>query len=202
MTKLMLAVVLGTAFGFALNRVGATNPDRIVNMLRLTDLSLAKVILFAIGFSSLLLFAGLAAGIIDPGHISVKGAYVGVVIGGLLLGLGWAISGYCPGTGIAAAATGRWDAVVFVLGGLVGAFFYALAYASVKATGILEPIFGGNATLAVTGKSTALLPDIPAVLIAGVIGVLFMALAAALPRSLRDGASPEEAVMGEHKPSV
>lgn len=185
MTTLVLAVVLGMAFGFALNRIGATDPERLINMLRLTDMHLAKVILFAIGFASLLLFAGMAMGLINPAHLSVKSAYVGVVVGGLLLGTGWAISGYCPGTGLAAAATGRWDGAVFVLGGLIGAFAYTLAYASVKGSGILDPILGGKVTLAVTGKYTALIAGVPAIAVAGVIGVFFMGLAALLPSALR-----------------
>lgn len=186
MDTTILAIVLGTAFGFALNRVGATNPERLINMLRLTDLNLAKVIMFAIGFASLLLFAGLATGLINSAHLSVKGAYLGVAVGGVLLGIGWAVTGFCPGTALASAATGRLDALAFVLGGLAGAFGYALAYASVKASGLLEPILGGKATLAVTGKSVALLPDLPALAVAGGIGILFMIVAALLPRSFRN----------------
>ena len=55
--------------------------------------------------------------------MSVKACYLGVLIGGLILGLGWAHSCNCPGTGV--AATGRIDARVFLLGGLV---FIAIAF--------------------------------------------------------------------------
>ena len=48
------------------------------------------------------LFIGMAAGFIDPGHLSVKSSYLGVVLGGAILGLGFGIAGYCPGTGLAA----------------------------------------------------------------------------------------------------
>jgi uncharacterized membrane protein YedE/YeeE len=72
-----------------------------------------KTILFAIGVSSLLLFIGLALGIFNAEHLSVKATYSGVVIGGALLGIGFAVAGYCPGTGLCAAATGRLDGWVF-----------------------------------------------------------------------------------------
>ena len=120
MTMIVLAIVVGAAFGFMLDRVGATNPGVIIGMLRLSNLHLMKTIMLAIGTASVLLFAGLMLGAVDPGHLSVKDAYWGVFVGGLLLGAGFAIAGYCPGTGLAAAATGRWDGLVFSLGGLAG----------------------------------------------------------------------------------
>ena len=58
--ELILALFLGTLFGFVLHRVGASNPENIINMLRLTDLHLMKAILFAIGASSSVLFIGMA----------------------------------------------------------------------------------------------------------------------------------------------
>lgn len=184
--EIILAIVIGIAFGFVLNRIGATNPQNIINMLRLTDLHLMKTILFGIGFSSLLLFIGLASGLLDAGNLSVKAAYLGVVLGGALLGIGFAIAGYCPGTGLCAAATGRYDAWVFALGGLLGAFAYTLHYTSVKQTGLLDNIFGGAATLADTGAQsyTTLLSFAPGWIIAGFLAITLMGIAIILPQSL------------------
>ena len=56
MMKIILAIILGLAFGMALDQAKASNPQKIIGMLRLKDFHLMKVILFAIGFSSLLLF--------------------------------------------------------------------------------------------------------------------------------------------------
>ena len=90
-----------------------------------------KTIFFAIGISSILLFFLMAVGIIDSGHLSVKSSYVGVIVGGAILGLGFAAAGYCPGTGLAALAEGRKDALFFVGGGLTGALIYTLIYGSI-----------------------------------------------------------------------
>lgn len=114
-----LAILLGLFFGIALNLTGATNPEKIIRMQNLTDMHLTKTILLAIGTASAGLFIALIFGLIDPAHISIKTAHMGVIIGGALLGAGFAISGYCPGTGLAAMSTGRKDAAVFVLGGVL-----------------------------------------------------------------------------------
>lgn len=177
-----LAIILGLFFGFVLQKSGAANPQRIIDMLRLRDLHLMKVIFLAIGLSSIVLFALIGAGIMDAAHISVKSSYVGVIVGGTIFGLGWAIAGFCPGTGVVAAGAGRKDAWFFILGGLVGAFIYTLMHASLKSTFLFENL-GGKATLAATGneKFVSLLPSVPAIIVAGSIAIVFIVIAWKLP---------------------
>lgn len=187
MTSIILAVVLGIAFGFVLDRVGATNPGYIIRMLNLQDLHLMRTILLAIGIASVLTFGGLMSGLMDPGHLSVKTAYWGVFIGGLMLGAGFAVSGFCPGTGLTSAATGRKDAMFFVLGGLVGAALYMASFAWVDSTGVLEDIAGGKSTVgAIAGtKYPALFDGLSGEWVGIVLGVIFIAIAAALPAKIR-----------------
>ncbi|NNJ74561.1 MAG: YeeE/YedE family protein [Anderseniella sp.] len=180
MSTIFLAIIIGASFGVVLDRVGATNPNYIGKMLNLTNLHLAKTILLAIGVGSVLMFGGQKAGLVDVGHMSVKTAYTGVFIGGLLLGVGWAASGYCPGTGLAAAASGRRDALVYAAGGLVGAAAYMVTYPIWKSAGVLS----GNAlTLgAVPGAEyDALLPGISGDLAGILVGVALIVTAFMLP---------------------
>ncbi len=188
-TTIILALVIGAAFGFALDRVGATNPNFIVGMLRLSNLHLMKAIFLGIGVASFGMFGGILAGLIDVGHMDIKSAYMGVFVGGAIMGLGFALAGYCPGTGFAAIATGRWDAIFFVIGGLVGAFAYMITYADVKATGLLAEIYGGKATLGtVSGsKFPALFEGVPGEWIGMALGAVFVLIAVLLPASLRGG---------------
>jgi len=196
MTTIILAIVIGGAFGFVLDRVGATNPGYIIRMLNLSNLHLMKTILLAIGVGSVLMFAGLLLGFVDPGNLSVKDAYIGVFVGGLLLGAGFAVAGFCPGTGLTAAATGRMDALVFTIGGLVGAALYMGSYAWVESTGILEKVAGGKATLGpIDGTDYPALFGMPGEWIGLVLGVAFIAIAAVLPSRLigaRGAAAPAE----------
>ncbi len=189
MTTILLAILIGLAFGFALDRVGATNPGLIIKMLNLQNLHLMKAILAGIGIASILMFGGLLIGFVDPGNLSIKTAYWGVFAGGLLLGVGFAIAGYCPGTGLTAAATGRKDALFFILGGLFGAGAYMLTYASVKTSGILDKIAGGKATLGpIAGRTEpSLLSGISGEWLGLALGVAFLLIAALLPKRVATG---------------
>jgi hypothetical protein len=180
--NIFLAIILGLLFGFVLQKVGAANPKMLINMLRLKDLHLMKAILLAIGVSSLMLFVLLALGILDASHISVKSSYVGVLVGGAILGLGWAVSGFCPGTGAVALGAGRKDAISFVLGGLLGALMFMWLYEPLKDSGLFAKL-GGAVTLATTGheKYQALLSGLPGIVVAGVIAVIFIVVAWKLP---------------------
>ena len=183
---LTLAIVLGAAFGFVLDRIGATNPNWILRMLNLTDLSLMKTILLGIGTGSVLMFGGQMVGLVDVGHMSVKTAYAGVFVGGLLLGGGWALSGYCPGTGVCAAASGRKDALVFIAGGLLGAAAYMVTYPAWSDSGTLDKMAGGKVTVgAVPGSKFAGLTALPGDVVGLVLGALFIVVAFLLPTRLR-----------------
>ena len=186
--QIILAIVIGGLFGFVLQKAGAANPEKIINMLRLKDFHLMKVILFAIGFSSLILFLLMSVGIMGPSHLSVKTSYVGVIVGGCILGVGWAMSGFCPGTGVVAAGAGRKDALFFILGGLLGAFLFSLIYGSISSGFLFAKIGGGSAVLANTGvaKHVVLIDSVPGVVVAGGIALLFMIIAWILPASAEE----------------
>lgn len=182
---IILAILIGAAFGFVLERVGATNPTVITGMLTLRRLNLMKTILLAIGTGSVLMFGGQMIGLVDVGHMDIKATYAGVFIGGLLLGAGWAAAGYCPGTGVAAAATGRRDAMIYIIGGLLGAAAYMASYPLWKGAGLLDDLAGGKVSLgSVPGSDYAGLWTVRGDILGLVLGVAFIALAFALPQSL------------------
>jgi hypothetical protein len=186
--QILLALVIGAAFGATLDRIGATNPNWIIRMLALRNLHLMKTILLAIGTGSILMFGGQMLGLVDVMHMSVKSAYVGVFIGGILLGGGWAASGYCPGTGVCAAASGRKDALFFIAGGLLGAAAYMVTYDAWKASGLLNGIAGGKVTLGtVPGSKFEGMMALPGDLLGIVLGLVFVLVAFVLPDSLVGG---------------
>lgn len=180
--QIILALLIGGAFGAVLDRVGASNPNVIGRMLNLTNLRLMKAILLAIGTGSVLMFGGQMLGIVDVGHMSVKASYLGVLLGGVLLGFGWALSGFCPGTGVVAAGAGRRDALAFIAGGLQGAAAYMATYPAAKSMGLLDSIAGGKVTLgSVPGSKFEGLTALPGDVIGIVLGLVFVAIAFILP---------------------
>ena len=123
---LLLGLVLGAAFGAVLQLSGATSHTKITNALRLKDLTIMKVTLTAIGVGLL------GVHVLDAGgwaHMKVKDLYLpGIALAGGIFGVGFAVSGYCPGTALAAAAEGKADAWATIMGGLVGALVFAFLF--------------------------------------------------------------------------
>jgi hypothetical protein len=181
---IVYAIFLGGSFGFVLQRVGAADPEQIIDMLTLKELRLAKAILAGIGIASVLVFSSIYIGIVDPGHLSVKSMYWGVPIGGLILGFGWALTGYCPGTGVVAAGTGRKDALFFILGGLFGAGIFARMFEGLKDSFLMTEVFGGKISVVATPSSTGIIDAPWSPLVAVVIGAALILLAKVVPDRL------------------
>ncbi len=128
---LVAAVVFGAIFGFLLHRGRVTSYDVIVNQLRLRDFTVLKIMMTAILVGGVGVFALKAAGL---AQYHVKDAtMLGVILGGALFGVGMAIYGYCPGTGLAAIGTGSLHALVGAIGMVVGGVLYALSFGWVQA---------------------------------------------------------------------
>lgn len=183
--NILLAVLLGGFFGFALYYVGATGFSHISKMLRLEDLSLAKIILFAIGFSSVLLAVSALLGIFDVSHLSVKTMNLGVIIGGLIFGIGFGGAGTCPGTcvGSVGGVFGIKKAISAVIGGLFGAFTFSMLYGTFKDMGLFNALNYGKITL------FNISDKYPSVFNTGyigllIIGIFFMLGAYFLPKRL------------------
>ena len=178
-----LAIVLGLFFGFVLQKAGAANPTMIIDMLRFKNLHLMKAILLGIGLSSGALFLLLHFNLLGvDAHLSVKASYVGVAVGGLLLGGGWALAGFCPGTAVVGLGAGRKDALFFTLGGLLGAWLFMLSYDFIKSSFLFGDL-GGKATLAQTGNSAfpALITKYSGLAVGGGLALLFIVIALILP---------------------
>ena len=182
--EIILALVFGFIFGFILYKIGASNPTKIINMLRLKNFHLAKVIMFAIGLSSLILFSLEITEIINP-NFSIKTAYIGVVIGGLIFGIGWSFSGFCPGSGLSALGAKRKDAIYFVLGGLIGAFLYMIIFTYIKDTFLFTYLLEGKITIVDTNTVKSLFNGSISILLTGVISIIFILISYFLPLTIK-----------------
>ncbi|NGX28435.1 MAG: hypothetical protein K940chlam1_00614 [Candidatus Anoxychlamydiales bacterium] len=123
---LIYGSIAGFLFGFLLRKAKVTRFDVIVKQLLLKDFTVMKVIFTAIIVGSIGIYTMLGFNLIG---LSISDATQGaVIIGGSIFGIGMAIMGYCPGTGIAALADGSRDMFFGLIGMLTGAAIFAEAY--------------------------------------------------------------------------
>jgi uncharacterized membrane protein YedE/YeeE len=128
MTNYIIALVLGIFFGFSLNKAGLTKYNKIVNVYRFTDMAVLQFMMTALIVSMSGLYILRELGVVT--FPSVPATYIaGNIVGGVIFGLGMALSGYCPGTCAAGAGEGKVDYIIpGFLGFLVGAVIYGLTY--------------------------------------------------------------------------
>jgi len=127
--NLLIALLIGVGFGFALEQAGFSSSRKLAGMFYGYDTTVLKVFftaaIVALVGSQFLSFFGW----IDLSLVFVNPWYVNSsIIGGIIMGAGFIMGGYCPGTSISALSIGKIDGMVFVVGGLVGAFLFAETY--------------------------------------------------------------------------
>lgn len=126
---LLIAFLIGTGFGFALEQAGFSSSRKLAGMFYGYDTTVLKVFftaaIVALVGSQFLSYLGL----LDLNLVFVNEYYVAAaIIGGVIMGAGFIMGGFCPGTGLSALSIGKIDAMVFVAGGLTGAFLFAETY--------------------------------------------------------------------------
>ncbi len=123
--QLVLGVVFGVIFGFLLQKGGVAKYHILLGALLLEDFTVVKVMLTAIVVGTLGIFSLQAIGLVKL-HVKPT-RYAANIIGGLVFGVGFALIGYCPGTGAAALGQGNWDAIAGVMGLMIGSYLFAEA---------------------------------------------------------------------------
>lgn len=123
--NLWLAVPIGFVFGFALFHAGFTDSRRIAWAFYFKDVGVPVVMFSAIVTGMLGLWGLSLIGFIDISKVYLLPTFLlPMAIGGLLFGLGMVIGGYCPGTAVASIATGKLDALIFIVGFLLGSLVF------------------------------------------------------------------------------
>ena len=129
---LMWAFFIGIGFGFLLEAAGFSTSRKLVGLFYGYDFTVLKVFFTAAVTAATGLLVLNQMGIVDYGAIYVPTTFLWpTVVGGLIMGLGFIIGGFCPGTSVCAAAIGKIDALAFVGGIFLGILFYTLTFESV-----------------------------------------------------------------------
>lgn len=131
-------LIFGFLFGLILQYASLNKYNTISGMATLDNLTVAKAIAVAIGLGAILLNIEIGLGLAS---FHVKPLILGgIVLGGLLFGAGMAILGYCPGTLAVSLGEGSFDALVGIVGGLLGGLVFTLLLPSIQS--VLGPDLG------------------------------------------------------------
>lgn len=127
---------LGLLFGIALEGAGFGSARKLTAQFTLRDFAVFKVMFTAVIVAAIGLWVSTALGFITPGSVYIPTLFWGAIaLGGSLIGAGFAIGGYCPGTSAVALGSGRLDALVFLIGMVAGIGLFAVFF------GAIEPLY-------------------------------------------------------------
>lgn len=131
--NLIVAFIVGIGFGFVLEQAGFSSTKKLVGLFYGYDFTVLKVF-FTAGITAMVgvLILG-HTGLLDLGLIYVNPTYLwSAIVGGLIMGGGFIIGGFCPGTSVCAMAIGKLDGLAFVVGATLGIFAFTEAYPLVE----------------------------------------------------------------------
>lgn len=133
MGTIISGLILGAGFGWVLERAGFGSPCKLTAQFRLTDWSVFKVMFTAIVFAAVGLMILEGVGIVQGDELFIPPAFLGAAaLGGALVGAGFAIGGYCPGTSLVGFVSGRLDAALFLIGLIFGTWGFAWAFPQIE----------------------------------------------------------------------
>jgi rhodanese-related sulfurtransferase len=164
----LIFAVIGFGFGYILEISGFGDSTKLAAQFYFKDLTVLKVMFTAIVVAMVLIFAAVGLGLLDYNQVWVNPTYLwSGIIGGLIMGVGFIVGGFCPGTSLVSMATFKIDGLFFVLGGLTGIFLFG------ETVGLYEDWWNGS----YFGRLTVMdWLDLPAgvVVVAVVLMALFM----------------------------
>ena len=127
--NLLIAFLIGLGFGFALEQAGFSSSRKLAGMFYGYDITVLKVFFTAAIVAMLGLLFMNYMGMIDMSIVYVNEYYMSsAIIGGVIMGAGFIIGGFCPGTSVCAAAIGKIDAMYFIGGSLIGILIFGQTY--------------------------------------------------------------------------
>jgi uncharacterized membrane protein YedE/YeeE len=125
-TRNIVVYIGGILFGFGLAYSGMTKQEIVLSFLRLEDLGLvfvmggaAAVTFLAVNVVPKLIKSPLLGGAFKP---RISPLTRNTLIGAAIFGVGWGISGQCPGSAIASLGTGNWPVAIGIACMFLGAY--------------------------------------------------------------------------------
>jgi len=113
--------LIGVGFGGVLEMTGFGDTRKLAAQFYLRDMTVLKTMFTAIVVAAALVSGATAFGLLDMSRVWVNPTYLWPgIVGGLVMGVGFVVGGFCPGTSLVAAPTGKVDGMIFLAGALPG----------------------------------------------------------------------------------
>jgi uncharacterized protein len=121
----LVFLVIGMAFGAILEMCGFGDSRKLAAQFYFKDMTVLKVMFTGIVVAGVLIFLASSLGLLNYDRLWVNPTYLyPEIVGGLIMGVGFIVGGFCPGTSVVAASTLKLDGIFFVLGGLFGVWTF------------------------------------------------------------------------------
>jgi hypothetical protein len=134
----IIAILIGIFFGFILEASGFSSSRKLAGVFYGYDFAVLKVFFTAAVVAMIGVLYMDYLGYVDMSQLYVHPTYLwGAIIGGVIMGVGFVAGGFCPGTSLCAVAIGKIDAIVYVVGIMIGVFIFSELFS------IFEPIYDG-----------------------------------------------------------
>jgi len=170
----------GVLFGYVLENAGFASPRKLTAQFRFSDWSVFKVMFTAIIVAAIGLYGASALGVLNTNNVYIPTMFFWATLtGGVLVGAGMAVGGYCPGTSAVAFASGRLDALFFMIGMMFGAALFASEFDVLK-----DFYFAAEGPQAQTLSALFGLSPWAVIAVLAVVAVLGFALGSRLERAL------------------
>jgi hypothetical protein len=125
----VFAVVLGMGFGFALEASGFSSSRKIIGTFFGYDFVVVKVFFTAAIVASMGLLYLNYMGLVDFSTLYIQPLFLAsAIVGGIIMGVGFSMGGFCPGTSICATAVGKLDGLAFLGGMFIGVYLFSEAF--------------------------------------------------------------------------
>lgn len=137
----LIYFLIGTGFGVVLELAGFGDSRKLAAQFYFKDMRVLKTMFTGIIVCMVLIFLFSSLGYLDFTKIFVNQTYLWPgIIGGLIMGVGFIVGGYCPGTSVVSSASLKFDGVAFLIGAIIGAGLFG------ESVGLFEDFWNSSYT--------------------------------------------------------
>ena len=145
----VIALIIGIAFGYIMEASGFSSSRKLIGVFYGYDFAVLRVFFTAAIVSMIGILYLSKLGYLNFDDLYIQPTYLNsAIIGGIIMGIGFVAGGFCPGTSLCAAAIGKLDGLVFIVGLMLGVVVFSEMFP------LLEGTFNANNLGGITLKDT------------------------------------------------